>query len=226
MSLDKDIDVTVEAVELVVQLANRNPDSLTNTECEHLYLQTYSVERRVGRAAGVFLRNLLEERGRYGEQPDTRSSRGKPRRPASLLLRHIISNEVELKDHEKYLEHCCPELMDWEAMVDLLAEEPGPGEETLQLGDTEAPVAAALLAASVQQAVERQPPRGRGGERRVLPPREQDLGREAREAATACLLPALPGLLDRRLPAGPLHSDRPKVTNMVPMISHNKIGIR
>ena len=132
MSLDKDIDVAVEAVELVVQLANRNPDALTNTECEHIYLQTYSVERRVGRAAGVLLRDRLQERGRYGEQPDTRSSRGKPRRPASLLLRDIItfSNEVELEDNEKYLvdslEHCCPELMDWEAMVDLLAEEPGP----------------------------------------------------------------------------------------------------
>jgi hypothetical protein len=79
-----------------------------------MYLQIYSRERRVGQAAGVFLRDRLEAAGRYGDKPDTKSSRGKPRRPASLLLRDIIdfSHEVELDNHEKYLVdslmHCCP----------------------------------------------------------------------------------------------------------------------
>lgn len=74
---------------------------------------------------------MLRRAARHQEQP----------RPASRLIRDIIafSDEAELDHHEKYLvdslEHCCPELMDWEAMVDLLAEEQGAGEEALQLRD-------------------------------------------------------------------------------------------
>ena len=51
--------------------------------------------------------------------------------------------------------HCCPELMDWEAMVDLLAEEPGAGEDVLRLGDTEAPVAVVLLGGERREEVDR-----------------------------------------------------------------------
>ena len=91
----------------------------------------------------------------------------------------------------------CGALQAWEAFVDLLVEQPGLGEEELVLEAGEEAVAVALLVASVKQAAERQPPQGRGGQKRVLTVKDQEERKLAREAATVCLLPALPHLLQK-----------------------------
>ena len=83
---------------------------------------------------------------------------------------------------------CCGALQAWEAFVDLLVEQPGLGEESLVLEAGEETVAVALLVASVKQAVERQPPQGRGGQKRVLTVKDQEERKLAKEAATVCLL--------------------------------------
>ena len=92
---------------------------------------------------------------------------------------------------------CCGALHAWESFVDLLIEQPGRGEEKLVLEAGEEAVAVALLVASVKQAAERQPPQGRGGQKRVLTVKDQEERKLAREAASVCLLPTLPHLLQK-----------------------------
>ena len=58
-------------------------------------------------------------------------------------------------------------------------------------------MAVALLVASVKQAVERQPPQGRGGQKRVLTVKDQEERKLAKAAATVSLLPALPHLINK-----------------------------
>ena len=201
MALDVDTDVATEAVQLLVALTAQDPEVLEDESKEEIYMLCYSRVRRVAQAAAVFLQQSLVARGDYTALPATSSRRGKHRRAASFLLRDIVtfSAEVELAGHEAFLVDslaaCCPALRDWEALVDLLVEAPGRGEEALAMEEEEQRAAALLLVESVRRTVEGQPPAGRGGHRRLLTAREQEAARTGMEEATACLLPALPRLL-------------------------------
>ena len=200
MALDLDTEVAVEAVQLLVALTAQEPGVLEDQAKQEIYMLVYSKERRVARAAAVFLQQSLEASGRYAALPATSSRRGKQRRAASFLLRDIItfSVEVELPGHEAFLVDSladCPALRDWEALMDLLVEAPGRGEEALAMEEEEQRAAVLLLVESVRRTAVGQPPAGRGGHRRVLTAREQEAARMGVEEATTCLLPALPRLL-------------------------------
>jgi cohesin complex subunit SA-1/2 len=207
MILDLDIEVSEEAIKLLRSLTRHQSEALSNTDYEQVYRLVYSAHRKVGQAAGAFLQERLEARGQYSSIEPTRSGRGKWRlRPSSFLIRDIVtfSIEVELENHEQFLAdslaYCCPALTDWEAMTDLLLEEVGPGEEMLALEDPEARVLVTLLVVCVRQAVEGQPPTGRGGHKKVLTAREQSRMREAKDEMTLCMMPNLPKLLHKFLP--------------------------
>ena len=203
LTLDLDLELAVEAMQLLVLLVRQEPDVLQE-ECEQMFLSVYSKHRSLGQAAGVFLVEQLRARGHYPGQ--TVTSRRKARRPDSFLLRDLVtfSQEVELAQHEDVLVESimasCPVIRDWQALVDLLLEEPGQGEEALALTQEEESTVMALLAASLKQAVEGQAPEWRGGQKKVLTTREQGLRREAKVEATYCLLPVLPKLLYKFLP--------------------------
>jgi len=204
LTLDKDIEVAVEAVLMLVELSKQQPDAMSDDEREQLFLLCFSQHRKVGQAAGVFLQQWLVTRLPPNNLQATKSKRGKPRHEDSFLLKDIITfaEEIQFQQGEPFLVDslvCCSALQAWEAFVDLLVEEPGLGEEKLVLETGEEVMAVALLVASVKQAVERQPPQGRGGQKRVLTVKDQEEKKLAREAATVSLLPALPHLLQKFL---------------------------
>ena len=205
MTLDSDIDVSVEAVNLLTLLIRYHPEVVSDPDCEQVFLLIYSGHRKVGQAAGAFLLESLEARGHYSEIQPTKSKRGKSRRPTAFLVRDIVtfSVEVELENKEQFLVdslvHCCSALTDWETFTDLLIEEVGAGEDMLKMEDTEARELVVLMVASVKQAVEGQPPNGRGGVKKVMTANEQRSMREAKESVTLCLLPNLSTLLYKYL---------------------------
>ena len=202
LTLDVDLEVAVEAVLMLVELSKQQPEAMSDDDREQLFLLCFSQHRKVGQAAGVFLQQWLETRLPASNLQATKSRRGKPRLAESFLLKNIITfaEEIQFQRGEPFLVDSlssCGALQAWEAFVDLLVEQPGLGEEELVLEAGEEAVAVALLVASVKQAVERQPPQGRGGQKRVLTVKDQEERKLAREAATVCLLPALPHLLQK-----------------------------
>ena len=204
LALDKDIDVATEAILMLVDISKQQPNIISDEDREQLFLLCFSQHRRVGQAAGLFLHQWLKSRQPASGPQSARSKRGKPRPTDSSLLKDIITfaEEIPFRGYEAFLVDslaCCDAMQAWETFVDLLIEQPGPGEETLALEEEEEVVAVALLVASVRQTVEKQPPQGRGGQKRVLTVKDQEERKQAREAATVCLLPALPHLLQKFL---------------------------
>jgi len=202
LTLDMDIEVAVEAILMLVELSKQQPEAMSDDDREQLFLLCFSQHRKVGQAAGVFLQQSFETRLPPSNLQATKSRRGKPRHVESFLLKNIITfaEEIQFQRAEPFLVDslsCCGALQAWEAFVDLLVEQPGLGEEMLVLEAGEEAVAVALLVASVKQAVERQPPQGRGGQKRVLTVKDQEERKLAREAATVSLLPALPHLINK-----------------------------
>ena len=59
MTLDKDFDVAVEAVKLVISILRYHRDMLSDKDCEHIYELVYHTHRAVAQAAGEFLHERL-----------------------------------------------------------------------------------------------------------------------------------------------------------------------
>ncbi|RVE51375.1 hypothetical protein evm_003930 [Chilo suppressalis] len=155
MSLDKETEVAVHAVRLVIAILKMHPDVLTDKDCENVYELVYSSWRGVAAAAGEFLNVRLFRAEPAPAQPGpapapaspalaalsapppARSRRGKARLPNTPLVRDLVQFfiESELHEHGAYLVDSLiesnPMMKDWECMTDLLLEEAGPGEEAL-----------------------------------------------------------------------------------------------
>ena len=59
MTLDKDFDVSVEAVKLVISILRYHRDMLSDKDCESIYELVYSAHRATAQAAGEFLNERL-----------------------------------------------------------------------------------------------------------------------------------------------------------------------
>ena len=59
MTLDKDFDVAVEAVKLVISILRYHRDMLSDKDCEQIYELVYCSHRAVAQAAGEFLHERL-----------------------------------------------------------------------------------------------------------------------------------------------------------------------
>lgn len=136
MTLDKEYDVAVQAVKLVISILKHHREILTDKDCEHVYELVYSSHRAVAQAAGEFLNERLftpDDEALAG----IKTKRGKKRLPNTPLIRDLVLFfiESELHEHGAYLVDSLIEtnqmMKDWECMTDLLLEEAGPEEEAL-----------------------------------------------------------------------------------------------
>ena len=136
MTLDRDYDVAVQAVRLVISILKHHRDILTDKDCEHVYELVYSSHRAVAQAAGEFLNERLFTPDEDSNQI-VRTKRGKKRSPNTPLIRDLVQFfiESELHEHGAYLVDSLIDsnamVKDWECMTDLLLEDPGPSEEAL-----------------------------------------------------------------------------------------------
>ncbi|XP_074898342.1 cohesin subunit SA-3 isoform X2 [Buteo buteo] len=191
MVLDKEPDVAVEVVKLLTLMLENTEEVLTEEDCQSVYPVVYVSSRALASAAGLFLyRRLLDPRREAGREP---SRDGDNRTFFRLLLAFFI--ESELHEHAAYLvdslwDCAGPRLRDWETISALLLEE----SPTKGLADRQEKALVEILAASVVQAAEGQPPVGRSLAKKPSA-RERKAQAEERTRLTHCLIPALPQLL-------------------------------
>ena len=203
MTLDKEIDVAVEAVKLVISILKFHPDMLNDKDCEHVYELVYSSHRAVAQAAGEFLNERLfmpdEEAVR-----DLRTKRGKKRLPNTPLIKDLVQFfiESELHEHGSYLVDSLiesnPMMKDWECMTDLLIEEPGPTEEPLDNKQETSLIE--IMVCCIRQAATGDPPVGRGNNKTVKSARETKQIQDDKTALTSHFISTLPQLLHKYMP--------------------------
>ncbi|XP_045490724.1 cohesin subunit SA-1 [Pieris rapae] len=211
MTLDKETEVAVHAVRLVIAILKMHPDVLTDKDCENVYELVYSSWRAVAAAAGEFLKWRLFRDD--SPPPAARSRRGKVRLPNTGLLRDLVQFfiESELHEHGAYLVDSLiesnPMMKDWECMTDLLLEEAGPGEEALDNRQESSLIE--LMVCCVRQASTGEPPVGRAPARKHPPPKDAKVVAEERAKMTAHFVVAIPALLDK------FSADPEKLTNLL-----------
>lgn len=214
MTLDKEFDVAVQAVKLVISILKwstkndtKDPatgmfhrEILTDKDCEHVYELVYSSHRAVAQAAGEFLNERLftpDEEAVRG----LRTKRGKKRSPNTPLIRDLVQFfiESELHEHGAYLVDSLiesnPMMKDWECMTDLLLEEPGNMEEALD--DRQETSLIEIMVCCVKQAATGEPPVGRGPNRKQLSAKEIKQVNDDKVKLTEHFIGALPSLLHK-----------------------------
>lgn len=221
MTLDKEYDVAVQAVRLVISILKHHRDILTDKDCEHVYELVYSSHRAVAQAAGEF----LNERLFVPEEVVSvqRTKRGKKRLPNTPLIRDLVQFfiESELHEHGAYLVDSLIEsnamMKDWECMTDLLLEEPGPNEEPLD--DRQETSLIEIMVCCVKQAATGEAPVGRGPTRKIPSVKEIKQVQDDKQKLTEHFIAVLPQLLDK------YSADPDKLTNLLTIPQHFDLEI-
>lgn len=212
MTLDKEYDVAVQAIRLVIHVLKYSENVLSDKDCENVYELVYSSHRNVAQAAGDFLNHKLFKRDEESEGPPARSAKGKKRSPNTPLVRDLVQFfiESELHEHAAYLVDSLwdiNEMMkDWECMTDLLLEEPGRGEEALD--DRQETSLIEIMVCCVKQAATGESPVGRGPNRKMSAKESKQVA-EDKQKLTEHFIQALPQLLLKYL------MDSEKVANLL-----------
>ncbi|KAI4493092.1 hypothetical protein M0802_009642 [Mischocyttarus mexicanus] len=172
MTLDKEYDVAVQAVKLVISILKHHREILTDKDCEHVYELVYSSHRAVAQAAGEFLNERLF-------RPDDEAIAGvKTKRGKKTFTQHTF-------DTRSY----------WECMTDLLLEEAGPDEEALDNQKETSLIE--LMVCCIKQAATGEAPVGRGPTRKILSVKELKQVHDDKQRLTEHFIQTLPHLLDK-----------------------------
>lgn len=177
-----------------------------------MYELVYSSNRGVAQAAAEFLNVRLF---RLEEGIETvQTKKGKARLPNTPLIRDLVQFfiESELHEHGAYLVDSFidsnPMIKDWECMTDLLLEEPGPMEETLD--NKQESTLIELMVSAVKQISSGEPPVGRGNNRKTaLTTKEIKQVADDKQKMTEHFIQHLPDLLER------YSADAEKLTNLL-----------
>ncbi|XP_058299395.1 cohesin subunit SA-3 isoform X7 [Hylobates moloch] len=213
MVMDREYDVAVEAVRLLILILKNMEGVLTNADCESVYPVVYASNRGLASAAGEFLYWKLfypecEIRTMGGRE--RRQSPGAQRTFFQLLLSFFV--ESELHDHAAYLvdslwDCAGAQLKDWESLTSLLL------EKNQNLGDVQESTLIEILVSSARQASEGHPPVGRVTGRKGLTSKERKTQADDRVKLTEHLIPLLPQLLAK------FSADAEKVTPLLQLLS-------
>ncbi|KAK7091059.1 hypothetical protein V1264_010775 [Littorina saxatilis] len=212
MTLDKEYDVAVQAIRLVINVLKYCEGVLADKDCENVYELVYSSNRQVAQAAGEFLNTKLFQRDDEATK-HLKTAKGKKRSPNTPLIRDLVQFfiESELHEHAAYLVDSLwdiNEMMkDWECITDLLLEEPGRGEEPLD--DRQETSLIEIMVCCVRQAATGESPVGRGPNNRKLTAKENKQVTEDKAKLTEHFIVTLPQLLLKYL------MDPEKVANLL-----------
>ncbi|KAL3847142.1 hypothetical protein ACJMK2_018071 [Sinanodonta woodiana] len=212
MTLDKETEVAVQGVRLVISILKLGDTVLSDKDCENVYELVYSSHRQIAQAAGEFLNAKLFRRDEEATR-NLRTGKGKKRSPNTPLIRDLVQFfiESELHEHGAYLVDSLWEInemmKDWECMTDLLLEEPGKGEEALD--DRQETSLIEIMVCCVKQAGTGESPVGRGPGNKKLTAKENKQVLEDKSRLTEHFIVALPQLLLKYL------MDPEKVANLL-----------
>ncbi|NWR63871.1 STAG2 protein, partial [Bucorvus abyssinicus] len=211
MPLDKDHEVAVQAMKLLMLMSQNCEDVLSTEDCETLYQFVYTTHRPLAVAAGEFLyKRLLSHEGDEEVQPKGAGKPGTSTNQLKRLIRFFL--ESELHKHVAYLidslwDWAGKFLKDWECMTTLLlknAEEDGEA-----LSDAHESVLIEIILATVREAAEGHPPVGRGAAKKVLSIKEKKIQLEDCTKITEHFIMVLPQLLAK------YSTDAQKVGNLL-----------
>ncbi|NXI17885.1 STAG2 protein, partial [Irena cyanogastra] len=211
MPLDKDHEVAVQAMKLLMLMSQNCEDVLSAEDCEMLYQFVYTTHRPLAVAAGEFLyKRLLSREGDKEVQPKGGGKFGASTDQLKRLIHFFL--ESELHKHVAYLVDSLWDwagkfLKDWECMTTLLlknAEEAGEA-----LGDAQESALIEIILATVREAAEGHPPVGRGAAKKILSVKEKKIQLEDCTKITEHFIMVLPQLLAK------YSTDAQKVANLL-----------
>uniref|UniRef100_A0A8C3TZ33 Cohesin subunit SA n=1 Tax=Catharus ustulatus TaxID=91951 RepID=A0A8C3TZ33_CATUS len=211
MPLDKDHEVAVQAMKLLMLMSQNCEDVLSAEDCEMLYQFVYATHRPLAVAAGEFLyKRLLGHEGDREVQPKGGRKFGASTDQLKRLIDFFL--ESELHKHVAYLVDSLWDwagkfLKDWECMTTLLlknAEEVGEA-----LSDAQENALIEIILAAVREAAEGHPPVGRGAAKKILSVKEKKIQLEDCTKITEHFIMVLPQLLAK------YSTDAEKVANLL-----------
>ncbi|XP_054648682.1 cohesin subunit SA-1 isoform X2 [Dunckerocampus dactyliophorus] len=187
MVMDKDQEVAVEMVKLLVLIHQGTEEGLGEKECGHIYSLVYASNRSLASAAGLFLYKKLKS------VIDSENQRDMNVDFFQILISFYI--QCEFHEHGTYLvdslwDVASSELKDWEGMTTLLQQETG-------LMDEEEGALIELMMCVIRQAVEATPPIGRALAKKGLNMKEKKIQEQDKRRVTTHFIPLLPQMLTK-----------------------------
>ncbi|KGL90925.1 Cohesin subunit SA-2, partial [Charadrius vociferus] len=211
MPLDKDHEVAVQAMKLLMLMSQNCEDVLSAEDCETLYQFVYTTHRPLAVAAGEFLyTRLLSHEGDEEVQPKGGGKFGASTGQLKRLIHFFL--ESELHKHVAYLidslwDWAGKFLKDWECMTTLLLKNAEEGGE--ELSDAHESALIEIILATVREAAEGHPPVGRGAAKKILSVKEKKIQLEDCTKITEHFIMVLPQLLAK------YSTDAQKVANLL-----------
>ncbi|NXB21689.1 STAG2 protein, partial [Rhagologus leucostigma] len=211
MPLDKDHEVAVQAMKLLMLMSQNCEDVLSAEDCEMLYQFVYTTHRPLAVAAGEFLyKRLFSHEGDKEVQPKGGGKFGASTDQLKRLIRFFL--ESELHKHVAYLidslwDWAGKFLKDWECMTTLLLK--NAGEDGEALSDAQESALIEIILATVREAAEGHPPVGRGAAKKILSVKEKKIQLEDCTKITEHFIMVLPQLLAK------YSTDSQKVANLL-----------
>ncbi|NXP19590.1 STAG2 protein, partial [Scytalopus superciliaris] len=211
MPLDKDHEVAVQAMKLLMLMSQNCEDVLSTEDCEMLYQFVYTTHRPLAVAAGEFLyKRLLIHEGDEKVQPKGGRKFGESTDQLKRLIHFFL--ESELHKHVAYLidslwDWAGKFLKDWECMTTLLLKNAEKDGEALN--DAQESVLIEIILATVREAAEGHPPVGRGATKKILSVKEKKIQLEDCTKITEHFITVLPQLLAK------YSTDAQKVANLL-----------
>ncbi|XP_075192749.1 LOW QUALITY PROTEIN: cohesin subunit SA-2-like [Anomaloglossus baeobatrachus] len=196
MTLDKDHEVSVQSMKLLVHMLRNCEDVFTTEDCETLYQFVFASHRPLAAAAGEFL--YIRLLCPMTEAISTQKTENAEHKIGQLLKLLDFFLECKLHDHVTYLVDslwdCTPGfLKDWKCMTSILLQDSS--EKRLGLSTMQENLLVELMLATVRQSVECHPPVGRGAAKKVLSAKEKKAQLEDKERITEHFAETLPLML-------------------------------
>uniref|UniRef100_A0A8C9WE29 Cohesin subunit SA n=1 Tax=Scleropages formosus TaxID=113540 RepID=A0A8C9WE29_SCLFO len=194
MALDKDHEVAVQAVRLLMIISESCEDVLSAEDCNNLYQLVFSSHRPLASIAGEFLDPAQADGAQQDGQEDLMAAR----------VRTLIQffRESELHDHVVYLvdslwDSAGALLKNWTALTSLLFQDAGECLSSDQQG-----LLIEIMLACVRQAAEGPPAAGRGTTKKVVSAKERKAQLDDCVRLTQHFVAVLPELLSKVVNGG------------------------
>ncbi|KAG7463587.1 hypothetical protein MATL_G00178160 [Megalops atlanticus] len=200
MTLDRDNEVAVQAMRLLVIISESCDDVLNSDDCEQMYQFVYSSHRPLAATAGEFLYKKLLSAPSLPEPREGASEQDRARELAEARLRALLQfyRDSTLHQHVTYLvdslwDSAGDLLKDWPSLTSLLLQNCPSLEQGLSY--IQEGLVIEILLASVRQAVEGPPQAGRS--KKVIGAKENKVQTDDCARLTEHFLAVLPDLLSK-----------------------------
>lgn len=203
MTLDKDNEVAVQTMKLLVLISRTSDDVLSPEDYKQLLQFVYSSQRPLAATAGELLYSrLLNTVAPASDTQDEMNEEETHKQQTFIKLKALLQfyQESELHKHVVYLVDSLWDcggalLKDWPTLTSVLLQDPS--SQSPGLTQAEQAVLVEVLVASVRQASEGPALAGRSGAKKVMSAREKKILVDDSAKLTEHLLTVLPKLLTK-----------------------------